>query len=284
MHAASGRADNFDETANRRGMQRRTHAAATRAALLSLLVAATAAPALALPANGIVAALLKDGQFADCAAKSKTSRAAYVAKAFTLEPVRLHDGKRVVVATGADACVCAAQNCPTLVLLAQSGGRYRTVLSDWAIAARVTPDGYADLSAHDTAAVSNRTLYRWNGTRYAIVKSERVDLRSGAVRPMSVALAFAPGTSSATRTGTAALGFGDTYTLRARAGQVLALSLTTPGGKPFGHALLLRGTDTLVADAGARWRGTLSATGDYAIAVEGDGESLAPYRLTVTIR
>jgi hypothetical protein len=254
------------------------------AAALFGFSAMTAAGVLAAapPSGGLVAAILKDADIADCATRSKLSRAGFVAKAFDLKDVTLKDGKRMTVVTGIDACVCAAQNCPTLVLLAEKNGAYRTVLSGWAIESKVLPDGSAVLDSHDSAAVSDRTTYRWNGTTYATAKAERVDARFGAVKPLSVPLVFAAGQSSATVSGKAALGFDDVYTFAAGGGQTISLALASQGHEPPVTVTLLHG-DTILANAGRSWSGKLPATGQYRILVEGAEDALVPYTLTIAI-
>lgn len=256
-------------------------------ALAASLVALSIAPRLALaaeppPPPGLAAALLEERDIASCARRSGLSATAFAAKAFDFERVTLEGGAHMTVATGANSCLCAVQNCPTFVLLAERGGAYRIVLSSYALGSSVLPDGSAVLTAHDTALVADRTTYHWTGTTYAVVKAERVDQQSGVVKPMTVPIAFAPGTFSATVAGKAALGFGDTYTLRARAGQTLALRVSSQRGTAVGGVIVLHG-NTLVADAKLRWTGKLPANGEYAISVEGATDSLVPYRLTVTI-
>jgi hypothetical protein len=262
---------------------RQVHAMVRLRTSIALFVALAAPASAAAPPAGVVAAILADQGVADCFAQSHlASKAAFVAKAFDFQPVRLRSGARMTVARGMDACVCAAQNCPTFVLYAETGGRYRTVLSDFTIESNVAADGTATMTAHDSAAVSNRSIYRWDGKRYALVRSERVDLRSATVKPMNVALSFAPGASSATVSGRAAFGFGDTYVLRAKAGQTLSLRLTTPVGKPDGRVTIFF-DNGVFAQAGTHWTGRLKASGTYSIAVDGAGETLQPYSLTVAI-
>jgi hypothetical protein len=265
-------------------MQRSTPVQVVMAAAL-IAFTGTAAPgavAAAAPSGGLVAAILKDADIGDCAAKSKLSHADFVAKAFDLKDVTLKGGERMTVATGMDACVCAAQNCPTLVVLAEKNGAYRTVLSGWTIASKVLPDGSAVLDSHDSAAVSDRSVYRWNGTTYAVVKAERVDARSGTVKPMSIPLVFAAGASSATVSGKVALSFGDVYTFAAAAGQTISLALASQGRAAPDTLILLHG-DTILADAGRAWSGKLPATGQYRLIVEGAEDSLIPYTLRIAI-
>ena len=258
------------------------------ASTLFLVACLISLPRLSLSANqvtqaGVVNAILEDSDIGDCAAKSKLGKAAFVAKAFELKNVTLKSGERMTVATGMDQCVCAAENCPTVVVLAAKDGTYRTVLSGFTIEAKISPDGTAVLSSHDSAAVSDRSSYRWNGKTYAATKAERVDARSGTVKPMFVPVAFAAGSSSATLSGKAALGFGDTYSLDATAGQTMELALSAPPGKSVGHLAVFRG-DTIVAESGTHWRGKLPANGTYRIGVDGAGETLEPYTLKITIR
>lgn len=261
----------------------RFHPASAFATVLYLALSSPAAAAAQAPPAALAAAILKDADIGDCASQANVSPAAFVASAFELKPVTLKTGERLTVATGSSACVCAAQNCPTLVVLAQPGGAYRTVIAGWAIASEVEPDGSAVLTAHDSAAVSDRTVYHWTGKAYAVVRSERVDARSNTVKPMSVPLAFAAGASSATVSGKAALGFGDTYTVSAGAGQTMTLHLASTRGEVPGRITLFHG-DAVVAQAGTQWSGKLAARGVYRIAVDGSGETLRPYTLTVTIR
>jgi hypothetical protein len=184
-----------------------------------------------------------------------------------------------------------------LVLLAERNGGYRTVLSDIASPNRepeVLRDGTAILNSHDSAIVSDRRTYRWNGTTYALVKSERLNAQLGAVKPMFVPIAFAGGASSASLTGKAASGFGDSYVLSASAGQRMTLTLSAPNR---GSVTLFRGNCSsqdcsIVAEApgigslpaaSAHWTGRLPADGEYQIDVNCVGETLRPYTLTVTI-
>ena len=250
---------------------------------LSLAGSPVAATASAAVPAAMAEPILEDTQLADCAAKSKLSKSAFVANSFELKNVTLKSGEHLTVATGVTQCVCAAQNCPTVVVLAQKGGAYRTVLSGWTIESKILPDGSAVLTSHDSAAVSDRSIYRWNGSTYAVVRSERVDARSGTVKPMSLPVAFAANASSATVSGKAAQGFGDTYTLHANAGQTMSLALRSPNGKRLGGFALYRG-EALVAQADAHWSGKLPASGEYSITIDGGDETLEPYALTISIR
>ncbi len=258
-----------------------------RSSIASLILAAlglTAAAAGATPEPAaVIGALFGHERFATCAMQAHASRATYAARAFGFQNVTLASGERMIVATGADSCVCAAQNCPVIVL-ERTAGTARDVLDSWAISATVRTDGSAVLTAHDNAALSDRTTYRWNGAEYVVARSEIVDQRTGTAKPASIALRFAPGAASTTVSGAVSFGFGDTYVLRANAGQTLGVVPAAPQRNIAGISLRAADGTTLVDRRPGSWTMKLPHGGTYDVYVEGTSDELAPYRLTISLR
>ena len=244
--------------------------------------------AAATAANNTVPAavanlLVREPDVAPCAENAHAaSNEAFANANFELSTVKLKNGLRMSVVPGGGSCVCGNANCKVEVFK-RDGDAYRSVLSDYAIHSDVQPDGTAVITSHDSADVSDRTTYRWNGKVYFASKREIVYLEKNVAKPASRDIRFAPGTSSATLNGKQiALGFEDRFTFDAAAGQRVTLTLRKHDSR-FGSFSVVHGSTTLATAQRGTLKVTLPASGTYNVVVEGSDESFSAYELVLTI-
>lgn len=234
--------------------------------------------------SALADALVRDPDVAPCAQSAHaSSNAAYASANFDFSNVDLRDGARMTVVSGGDSCVCGNVNCKVAVFV-REGDAYRSVLSDYGIDWKVRPDGSAVVDSHDSAAVSFRTSYRWNGKVYAVSAKEMVYVPSNVAKPAVRDITFAPGASSTVIRGDKlALGFEDHWTFSARAGQMLTLTLVKRDPH-FGSFSVRSSEATLDSASHGTLRVVLPQSRSYEIIVEGADESFSSYALDVTIR
>lgn len=137
------------------------------------------------PAPALVAAVGKEDQVAFCAGREKLTVPAYVRKWYSFATTSLANGTTIYTATGGGPCLDGAANVGLFGYVA-SGSGYRRVLSTYAIRWTFRPDGTATIDSHDSAAVSVRTTYAFDGTSYRARRSEYLYERTGETKPMSV--------------------------------------------------------------------------------------------------
>jgi hypothetical protein len=264
------------------------------AAFAPLASAAASDPADATPAMTAPPALAKilasDPVFAPC--PDRAFLALIVkngARKLSLTPVTLQSGLRVIVASNGLQCSCT--NCDRKIFW-QNGDTYVPVLEIEGYRLDVRPDGTAVSLSHQTARVSGRETYRWNGTRYALLQNELVLHNESsdsivAAKPASRHVTFKSGASSALLDGNRLMdGFEDGFDFTAAQGQTVTLSVvrhdrhfgsfsvydwrTSPVGKPE------RSTGTPIV-------ATLPASGTYHIQVEGADDQFSTYALKLEI-
>jgi hypothetical protein len=245
--------------------------------LVTVAVAATEVPA------ALATAVVRDPDVAPCFEQAHAaSSQAYVNANFDLKTVALQSGARMAVVTGGGSCVCGNVNCKVAVFW-HDGHAYRGVLSAYGYETAVRPDGSAVITSHDSADVSYRTTFRWNGKTYALSKDEMVFTPTGVAKPARRTLRFAPGQSSAVVSGDrVALGFEDHISFDASAGQTVTLTLLKHGPH-FGTFSLLRDGISIVSAAHGTLTKALSKSGRYELLVDGSDENLSSYSIDVSI-
>jgi hypothetical protein len=188
---------------------------------------------------------------------------------------------RVVLASVSGTCICGNVNCP-FVVLRLDGARSSVLLDTYGYS--VAPVGHArplpNLRevAHDSALVSVTSTDAYRDGKYVAIATQRVRGDTGESKPDTVAVRFAPGTSSAVVGGRVSEGWYDQYTFAAGAGQ----RLTVSGPAAFTYSLSVESSDrpieVLPGHAVA-----LPASGRYRLLVDGAGATEQAYRATITI-
>jgi hypothetical protein len=239
---------------------------------------------------GLSAALAANREVADCAKVEKRSLEDVIAKDLAVESVRLARGLTVYRVDAHAQCFCGNINCLLLAFADTKGdGSYRELVSATSEDATFTSDGGLVIEAHSSAAVRERTTYRFDGSTYSTLKQELVLRAPGTSKPIvkplgPVAIRFAVGASSATLHSTAYLDLPDTYVFDAAKGQTMDVSFAVKSGD-VDVFVSSDGGSTLVANFHTTtWRGTLPKTGRYQITVSGSSdERAAEYAMTVAI-
>ena len=221
----------------------------------------------------LLAALMRDGTGCPPADLNRAVASA------TMQRLGAVAGEPVVLASVQAPCVCGNVNCPYYVLRGRSvllsSFGYNVVRGEGAPLPELT------IVAHNSALVHDETTYRFHGDRYVEAGSVMVRGSDGARKPVTTAVRFAPGASSAVVHGTVALGWDDGFVFAARSGQQL---LVTPEGAPA-VGLALAGPDGRslgVVQPGKEFR--LASTGRYTLSVQTDSERDVHYALHLGIR
>jgi hypothetical protein len=255
--------------------------------IASLKLAPAGAADAYAPTPALIEAVGKEDEVAFCAGKDHMSVPAYVRKWYEFATTVLANGTTIYTASGGGPCLNGAANIGLFGYVA-SGPAYRRVLSTYAIRWKFRPDGTAVIDGHDSAAVSVRTMYTFDGTSYRQGKSEYLYEPTGETKPMSVPVHFANGTSSATVSGKVRAGFGDTYTLEAQAGQTLTVRAHATSGT-LGDLQIFSSDDQVQLANGSSmsWRGKLPQSGTYKITIDAladDNNSPATYTMTIAVQ
>lgn len=246
--------------------------------------------AAALSAS-LVALMSADAQIADCARASDVSPATFVRQGFDFKDVRLPGGTPATVAVSTSGCL--AHNAVARVMIyARTPHGYRLVLDDYSLpeAVDVGPDGTVTLASHETVEIVDQAAYAWNGTGFVFApyRSTRYDVALGESRPYERPLAFAPGASSATRSGSVFGLFGDTYTFTARAGQRVTVKLLHGDAGAIDVTIDDAGTEQLERVDERTWSGVLHRSGRFTLDVYGktapEGAVKVPYTVSIAIR
>jgi hypothetical protein len=266
----------------------------TRALGITIIVGLSAIGSVAVPAAAAVAAyptalyaaIGRDDDVALCAEEGHQAAQVYARRAFAVSTARLRRGTMVYIAEGRDECVRGAHNSMLVAYVASGPGTYRQVLRDLAYEQTFRADGSAVTSANDGASVTLRMTYLFDGTSYRVVRAEKVYADTGEVKPLSISLHFAPGTSALSVSGRVYRAFGDSYSLAAKAGQTLSVR-TVPGrGKLSLRVSSPSGADLTNGRSGNGYRGYLPQSGKYTIVVEGanDDSTASTYTMTIGVR
>jgi len=253
-------------------------------AVASFFFAATLLVSAATVPPRLAAALVREDDVAYCLGKAHAASSVAFAQAnYQFSNVTLSAGPKLVVLSGGGSCQCGNANCK-LEVFRQNGESYVSVLSTYSIRSDVRPDGVAVIDSHDSANVSVRTTYRWNGSKYAVDKDELVLEDPQTVKPESRTVRFAPGTSEATLTGDKVqAGFDDYFDFEASAGQTVTLTLLQHD-QHFG-SFALNGVDgtQLRTSQGDAFSFKLPASGSYRIDVSGADQTFTSYSLQITV-
>jgi hypothetical protein len=202
-----------------------------------------------------------------------------------ISPIALDDARSPAYEVRAGGgCLCSAVNCPEWVYR-RDGERLVLLLKDSGFGLAVASEshhGWRDVivSGHDSALVSFHNRHQFDGRRYRLVEQTVENMDTGETKPAQRPIRFARGASGAEYRGKVALGFPDTYTLRAHAGQTMVVRIT---GKAQLN-LMQRNGGRPLADATDHFEGKLPADGEYWLLVDGSGEEPSEYRMTVEIR
>jgi len=206
----------------------------------------------------------------------------------TVEELDLNgDGVQEYEVEMSGPCACGMVNC-SIYIYRKAGQGFEAIMDDAAGLGvellKTSSNGYRDLlvTARDTAATQAETVYKFDGKRYRDVKNTLVQVETGERKPAFRRLQFRRGTSETTVQGKVSIALPDTYLVRARAGQVMAVKLTA-AGKSVRFLLMSPSTRSLVADNARDWTGKLEESGDYTIIVDADARSSA-YTMTVSIK
>lgn len=200
------------------------------------------------------------------------------------------DGKPEYVLTANSECGCGEANCSQWIYR-QGQSRWELILETAGYDLAANPashNGYrdVDVASRDNAAIIDHLHYVFNGRRYAQSEGAKENLETGQIKADARRVRFAKGTSSAIVTGSADVGFGDSWMLGAGKGQTMHLALQ-PVKKGDPVVMTLLGPQSagghVIADRVKQWSGVLPASGDYTILVDTEGDRRAAYGLTVGI-
>jgi hypothetical protein len=266
-----------------------TRVAATTIGGLVLLAATVGARPAEFP-SALYDALAHTDGVADCAAAKHESAAAAAKDAFDVATVRLASGVTVYRAQGADPCLGARPNGPISAYVL-AGSAVRQVLAISAIFAKFGTDGSVVTSEEGSAATTYRETFRYDGTRYARVRTDETFMVTGESKQIDVPARFAAGASSATVSGKVVASFGDSFVLDAAKGQTLSVAVHVRSGHIASLAIISRkpGDDAPASELtpplakALSWRGKLPTTGRYEIDVEGADDTPATYAMTIAI-
>ena len=206
----------------------------------------------------------------------------------TIEELDLNrDGVNEYEVEMSGPCACGMVNC-SIYIYRKAGQGFEAILDDAAGLGvellKTSTNGYRDLlvTARDTAATQDETVYKFDGKRYRDVKNTLVHVETGERKPAFRRLQFKRGTSEATVQGKVSIALPDTYLVGARAGQVMTVRVTA-ARKAVRFMVMSPSTRSLVADNSRDWTGVLGETGDYTIIIDSDARN-STYSMTVSIK
>jgi len=206
----------------------------------------------------------------------------------TIEELDLNrDGVNEYEVEMSGPCACGMVNC-SIYIYRKAGQGFEAILDDAAGLGvellKTSTNGYSDLrvTARDTAATQDETVYKFDGKRYRDVKNTLVHVETGERKPAFRRLQFKRGTSEATVQGKVSIALPDTYLVGARAGQVMTVKVTALR-KAVRFMVMSPTTRSLVADNARDWSGVLGETGDYTIIIDSDARN-STYSMTVSIK
>ncbi|MEP6781718.1 MAG: hypothetical protein ABJC26_17595 [Gemmatimonadaceae bacterium] len=219
----------------------------------------------------------------DCTTKSKYP--------FTARVVDLNgDSKPEYLLTSASECECGQVNCSQWVYRANEKGFEMLLEAEGYVlnVGKAAHRNYRDLAttSRNSAAIVNHVSYAFTGARYERASSTIENLETHEIKDTERAIQFARGTSATTVTGSASAGFPDSWTVKARKGQTLSLTIERTSGTTSSFTIVAPGSvdRRMIADNQIRWNGALPADGMYTILVDSNGDGHAKYSLTVGIR
>lgn len=219
----------------------------------------------------------------DCTTKSKYP--------FSARAVDLNgDSKPEYLLTSANECECGQVNCSQWVYRANGKGFDLLLEAEGYVlhVGKTAHRNYRDLAttSRNSAAIVNHVSYAFTGARYERTSSTIENLDTHEVKNSERAIQFARGSSSTTVIGSASAGFPDSWTVSARKGQTLSLTVERTSGAKSSFTIVAPGSidRRMIADNQTKWSGALPADGVYTILVATNGDGRARYSLTVGIR
>ena len=220
---------------------------------------------------GLLAAMLREGT--GCS----SSELRDVVRTADVERIGRLGGRQVVLASVHGPCACGNVNCPYYVM---RGGDVLLSTDGYSVQRRAgAPLPLLVVLAHDSALVSDETTFAYRNGRYLEARSVMVRGTDGARKPVTTAIRFAPGTSSAGVRGAVSLGWDDEYTFVANAGQ--QVTLTARPSAPLTMSLAAESGGSTAVRSGMPLR--LRAGGRYTVLVETGAEREVSYSLQLTI-
>jgi hypothetical protein len=197
-------------------------------------------------------------------------------------------GREAILAQLEAPCLCGNVNCSWFVVRLDPD-RPHLLLQTSAFS--VQPIGPANPlprlreRAHDNALISTEVIYAYRDGRYVPTDSWRVRGDTGARKPSSVPVHFAPGTSSARLRGSVSMGWYDAYRFSAHRGQRLTIDAVR--SRVPVRATLFPPHDAASLELRPGIPVTLPASGTFELHIENDsslGLPAVPYALKLSIR
>jgi hypothetical protein len=254
-----------------------------RALLLGAALAASPGLIAAAPALDADRAAVRHAVDADGASGCSAAELAAITRTAQITSLGTLAGRRVILAAVQGSCICGNVNCPYYVVREDPGARSDVLLTSYAY--ELAPIGKAQPLpnlrelAHDSALVSDETLYAFRDGTYVSTASARVRADNGTRKANELPVHFAPGASSAVLNGTVSPGWYDEFALVAARGQ----RITVAGPPGLSFALTHRASGTSI-QLTSGVPAALARSGTYLLHVDTTGDGDRAYRATVSIR
>jgi hypothetical protein len=251
--------------------------------ILAASVPASAATTNAVASEAALRALAATNDIASCAKTAHATPLAY-ARRLNSWNVTLAGGTSISVFEG--GCEDGNDNDALYVFAARASQPYKLVSRDFGFLEKLTPDGILGLM-HNPGGVSVRyhDTARWNGSTFVPASSTMVWQSTRESKPAHRPLAFAPGTSSATVSGTVREDFPDVYEFDARAGQRLSVDVRPRRGSACRLAIAVEDGAQIARGSALSWHGTLPEALHTVILADDRADSVpgGHYAITMTV-
>jgi hypothetical protein len=199
------------------------------------------------------------------------------------------DAQPEYVLTSASECECGKANCSTWIYRQDPSG-FKLLLATQGFQlsrANTSHHGYQDIdiTAQNNAATVDHLHYVFNGSAYQPTDVTMENLATHEKKLIFRQVKFSAGRSSASLIGSAEPGFGDSWIVGAKKGQIMHLKLTSL--KPSSAMLSMMGPkksgEHLVVDQVKKWSGALPENGNYTILIDSATEARSTYTLDIEI-